>query len=610
MLSVRDLSKSYGTRTLFEKATFTFGSRERVGLVGRNGHGKTTLLNIIAGLDAPDDGAIIVPRGYKIGYLTQKINFSKDTVHEEAVDALPEEKKESPYLAEKILFGLGFRGEDMRTPPDKLSGGYQVRLNLAKLLISGPDLLLLDEPTNYLDILSVRWLKGFLLQWKGELVVITHDREFMDSVVTHIVGIHRQRVRKLGGNTEKYYAQLAQDEEIYEKTRINDEAKRKDMELYIARFRAKARLAGLVQSRIKALARMEKKDRLENISELDFSFRYKDLTSRTVLQADNISFGYETGKPLFSGLSFTLDKGDRLCIIGRNGAGKSTLLKVLAGILSPQTGRILGHNEVNGGYFEQTNVTSLHPEATVEEEVAQAAGYGLDRSVVRAICGCMLFSGEDALKRINVLSGGEKCRVMLAKIVATPCSYLLLDEPTNHLDMDAADSLLEALEDYPGAVALVTHNEAFLNTLANKLIVFQGESPFYFDGTYPEFLSKIGWAEESITKKASTGGARKDQRRLRAELVSEKGRALKPLSEKMQRIEDEITAADGGISALHEKIDGATASQDGKALLEFGSRLSELTARQDALFEELNDVTVEHGRIEADYEARLRELEE
>lgn len=610
MLSANDLSKSYGSRTLFESATFTIGDRERVGLVGRNGHGKTTLLNILAGIDAPDTGGIITPRNYKIGYLTQKIEFTKPTVRDEAVAALPEEKAGSPYLAEKILSGLGFKSGQMDTPPLMLSGGFQVRLNLAKLLISEPDLLLLDEPTNYLDILSVRWLKNFLLQWKGEVILITHDRSFMDSVVTHILGIHRQRVRKMEGGTEKYYTQLAMDEEIYEKTRLNDEAKRKDMEVYISRFRAKARLAGMVQSRIKTLARMEKKDRLESISELDFSFRYKDLTSRTVLQAENIAFGYDHDNLLFSDLSFSLDKGDRLCIIGRNGAGKSTLLKILAGKMQPLKGRILGHNEASGGYFEQTNISTLNPESTVEEEVAQSAGYSLDRSVVRGICGSMLFAGEDALKRIKVLSGGEKCRVTLAKIVATPCSYLLLDEPTNHLDMDAADSLLDALAEYPGAVALVSHNEAFLNTLANKLIVFQSGKPFFFDGTYQEFLDKIGWAEEEAPRKESAGTNRKDIRRARAELIAEKSRKLKPVAELVKKLEDGIMSIDEQVSELHRMIDAATAAQDGKALLDLGNRLGECAARSDALYDELNSATLEHDKLEAHFEERLAELSE
>ena len=273
MLSFNNISKSFGTRVLFDNVTFTLGNRERVGLVGRNGHGKTTLLNIIAGFDSPDSGSIIAPKGYKIGYLAQKLIFTHPTVREEAVSALPEDKADSAYLAEKILFGLGFDNDLLAMSPSQLSGGFQVRLNLGKLLISEPHLLLLDEPTNYLDILSVRWLKSFLLQWKGELIFVTHDRSFMDGVATHIAGIHRQRIRKIEGNTEKYYDQIAQDEEIYEKTRLNDEAKRKEMEIFIRRFRAKARLAGMVQSRVKTLAKMEKRDRLESLDELEFSFK-------------------------------------------------------------------------------------------------------------------------------------------------------------------------------------------------------------------------------------------------------------------------------------------------------------------------------------------------
>ncbi len=612
MLSFRNLSKSYGTRTLFDGVTLTLGTKERIGLVGRNGHGKTTLLNITAGLDSQDSGEIITPRDYRIGYLTQQFSFTMPTVRDEAVSALPRELKDSPYLAEKILSGLGFTAEMLQLSPDKLSGGFQVRLNLAKLLISEPNLLLLDEPTNHLDILSVRWLKNFLLQWKGELMFVTHDRSFMDSVATHIVGIHRQKVRKIEGNTEKYYSQIAQDEEIYEKTRLNDEAKRRDMEQFITRFRAKARLGGLVQSRVKTLAKMEKKDRLEALSELEFSFRYKDITSETVLHADKISFAYPGGNFLFTDLSFALNKGDRLCIIGRNGAGKSTLLRVLAGKLPPSAGTVMGHNNSAGGYLEQANIQSLQSEATVEEEVAQAGDYQLDRTAVRSICASMLFSGDDALKKMKILSGGEKCRVMLGKILAKPCSYLLLDEPTNHLDMDASDSLLDALNEYPGAVALITHNEAFLHTLANRLVVFQGERPFFFEGTYAEFLEKVGWEEEDSGKrnKSAQKSDRKEQRKMRAELIAEKGRALKPLAADMESAEAEIIAREESLAELHRQIEAATAARDGRLLLDLGTKLAETQHAIDGLYAKLNDKTVDYEKQSAYYDGRLSELGE
>ncbi|MDR0453623.1 MAG: ATP-binding cassette domain-containing protein [Deferribacteraceae bacterium] len=608
MLSLQNLSKSYGDRILFDNVTLTVGAGERIGLVGRNGHGKTTLLNIIAGQDSSDSGGIIAPRGYRIGYFSQHLHFSMATSRDEAVSALHAEKKDSPYLAEKVISGLGFTADMFRQPPSELSGGYKARLNLAKLLISEPNLLLLDEPTNHLDVLSVRWLKNFLLHWKGEVVFVTHDRSFMDSSATHIAGIHRQKVRKTEGDTEKYYSLTAHDEEIYEKTRLNDEAKRKEMDRFITRFRAKARLGGLVQSRIKTLAKMEKKNRLEAISELEFSFRYKNIAAETVLNADRIMFAYPGGKPLFTDISFALNKGDRLCVIGRNGAGKSTLLRILAGRLPPSAGGVLSHDYAAGGYFGQTDMELLRPEATVEEEVAQAGEYKLDRTAVRNICASMLFSGDEALKKIKILSGGEKCRVMLGKIVARPCGWLLLDEPTNHLDMDASDSLLEALNGYQGAVVIVTHNEMFLHTLANRLIVFQGDKPFLFEGGYAEFLEKIGWDDDEGGRQGvvSRKPDRKEQKKQRAELISEKGRVLRPLVVEIESAEAEIIANEGYSAELHKLIEEATAARDGKKLTELGNKLTETQNLIDRLYLKLNDVTVEYEKQSAYYEMRQK----
>ncbi|MDR2884705.1 MAG: ATP-binding cassette domain-containing protein [Deferribacteraceae bacterium] len=606
MLSFRNLSKSFGSRVLFDSVTFTLGSGDRIGLVGRNGHGKSTLLNIIAGNDAQDEGEIISPRNYKVGYLTQKIQFNCATVRDEAISALADDKKDSPYLAEKILFGLGFTAEQLPLAPKQLSGGFQVRLNLARLLISEPNLLLLDEPTNYLDIISVRWLRAFLLQWKGELIFVTHDRSFMDSIATHIVGIHRQKIRKIEGDTAKYYDKIAQDEEIYEKTRLNDEAKRREMELYISRFRAKARLAGMVQSRIKTLSKMEKKDQLAEIRDLEFAFRYKDITADTIIQADRLTFGYKDN--LFEDLTFSLNKGDKLCIIGRNGAGKSTLLKMIAGKLAPTKGFVRGHNEAECGYFEQTNIQSLPSESTVEEEIARSADYKLDRTAVRTICASMLFSGDDALKKIKILSGGEKCRVMLGRILATPASCLLLDEPTNHLDMDASDSLMEALAEFEGAVALVTHNESFLNNLANRLIVFQGERPFLFEGTYREFLEKIGWEDEDNKRERTPAKSnKKEQRKARADLLAEKNRALKPLATEIEQLENDIIMCEDSINTLHADIEVATGEADGKLLNSLGIELAKVQDRLDELYNKLNDTTVLYDKKSAEFEEIINE---
>ena len=611
MVSFDNVSKSYGARVLFENVTFNINKGERIGLVGRNGYGKTTLMRIITGEESADDGKVSIPKNYKIGFLKQHISFSKNKVVEEVMLGLKEDEKDQRWKAEKILSGLGFSADDMEKDPASFSGGYQVRITLAQTLLSSPDLLLLDEPTNYLDIVSIRWLKSFLNTWKGELLLITHDRQFMDDVVTHIAGIHRSKVRKIAGKTDKFYEQIARDEEIYEKTRINDEQKRKELEHYITRFRAKARLAGLVQSRIKTLNKMEKKEKLEAIKNLEFSFKYKSITSKQIMRAENISFSYDGKNCLVKDLSIIIGSEDKIAVIGKNGRGKSTLLKLFAGILSPQSGSIIYHTGCAKGYYEQTNVSSLNPESTIEEEI-QSVSDTFDRTYVRNICGSMLFSQDDALKKIKVLSGGEKSRVMLGKIIASPLNVLMLDEPTNHLDMDACDSLIEAVDNFEGAVIMVTHNEMFLHALANRLIVFQDEYPYIFEGTYEEFLEKEGWKEEggAKEKEVKTKVTKKDARKLRSEIISERNKVVKPLEEKSTALENSISEYEEEVSKLNELLIEASSNNQGELIGEYGKRLSELNKLIDDAFEELDKVVQELEIKKKDYDEKLNKIEE
>ncbi len=611
MVSFDNVSKSYGARVLFENVTFNINKGERIGLVGRNGYGKTTLMRIITGEESADDGKVSIPKNYKIGFLKQHISFSKNKVVEEVMLGLKEDEKDQRWKAEKILSGLGFSADDMEKDPASFSGGYQVRITLAQTLLSSPDLLLLDEPTNYLDIVSIRWLKSFLNTWKGELLLITHDRQFMDDVVTHIAGIHRSKVRKIAGKTDKFYEQIARDEEVYEKTRINDEQKRKELEQYITRFRAKARLAGLVQSRIKTLNKMEKKEKLEAIKNLEFSFKYKSITSKQIMRAENISFSYDGKNCLVKDLSIIIGSEDKIAVIGKNGRGKSTLLKLFAGILSPQSGSIIYYTGCAKGYYEQTNVSSLNPESTIEEEI-QSVSDTFDRTYVRNICGSMLFSQDDALKKIKVLSGGEKSRVMLGKIIASPLNVLMLDEPTNHLDMDACDSLIEAVDNFEGAVIMVTHNEMFLHALANRLIVFQDEYPYIFEGTYEEFLEKEGWKEEGGVKEkeVKTKVTKKDARKLRSEIISERNKVIKPLEEKSTALENSISEYEEEVNKLNELLIEASSNNQGELIGEYGKRLSELNKLIDDAFEELDKIVQELETRKKDYDEKLNKIEE
>ena len=619
MISAENLSKSYARQTLFDDVSFKINPRERVGLVGRNGHGKTTLLRMIVGEETPDAGQIVIPKGYRMGYVRQHLDFTEDTVLGEGMKGLPESQKGQHWKVEKVLAGLGFSQQDMQRSPYEFSGGYQVRLNLAKVLVSEPDLLLLDEPTNYLDITSIRWIERFLISWPHELLLITHDRTFMDRIVTHTMGIHRRKIRKIQGDTEKYYAQIAQDEEVYEKTRINDERKRKEVEAFISQFRAKARLVGLVQSRIRTLEKMEKKDKLEKIKTLDFSFRYEPFVGKYVLAAQDLNFSYDPSTELIRDFTITLRPGEKVCIIGPNGKGKTTLLKLLAGTLAPRSGEITRNPKTVLGVFEQTNVSSLVDTRTVEEEIIVSYS-DIDRQKARDICGAMLFEGDYALKKIEVLSGGEKSRVMLGKLLATPVNLLLLDEPTNHLDMESSDALLAALDSFEGAVVMVTHNEMFLHALAERLIIFKNGSIEVFEGGYQRFLEKGGWGDEEVTplsaKKAKPerdNGEKLDKKELRkrrAGVITERSRMLGPLEKEISRVENAIDTRDKKLKTLHAAMQEATLARDGKRISEISMQIHVCEQEIESLFTELEALTHEFDRINAEFEERLSTIEQ
>jgi len=618
MISADNLKKSFGGHILFDSVSFKINPHERVGLVARNGHGKTTLFRLIAGEDQPDEGAITLPRQYRIGYVQQQIAFSKDTVLEEGMTGLLADERDHYWKVEKVLSGLGFSQQDMQRRPDEFSGGYQVRLNLAKVLVSEPDLLLLDEPTNYLDITSIRWVERFLNSWPRELLLITHDRGFMDKVVTHILGIHRRKMRKIPGDTAKYYMQMAQDEEIHEKTRINDQKRQKEIEQFITRFRAKARLAGLVQSRIKTLSKMEKKDKLEKIKSLDFSFQSKPFSGKQVLHAQRISFSYDRKNPLIRKFNITVRPGDRICVIGKNGAGKTTLLKLLAGKFIPHEGSIVYHPQVTMGFYEQTNIETLVDSRTIEEEILYSNPH-VDRQQTRNICGAMMFEGDAALKKIGVLSGGEKSRVMLGKLLVTPVNLLLLDEPTNHLDMESTDAMIAAVDNFDGAVIMVTHNEMFLHALAERLIVFEDERVILFEGSYGDFLEKGGWHVESNQissvkkdpenrnkEERTSKREEKEMKRQRAELANELSKLLKPIQQLMDLVEKSITGHEKDLDRLNTELLDASQSKNGSLISELSQAIHRRRKEIDDRYEELERLTTEAEEKKTQFEDKLK----
>jgi ATP-binding cassette subfamily F protein 3 len=619
MLTVTNLTKSYGKQVLFDNVSFSVNPGERLGLAGRNGSGKTTLFRLILGMEEPDSGEVRVPNGYDVRYLSQHIRFTETSILKEACLNMKTavDGRDETYRVKTILLGLGFDQGDFDRDPYHLSGGFQVRLNLAKILAAEPNLLLLDEPTNYLDIVSVRWLIQFLRNWKDEIILITHDRAFMDSVTTHTMGIHRQRLRKIAGSTEKLYQQIIQEEEVYEKTRINDERKVKEIEQFVNRFRAQATRAKAVQSRVKKLDKMDRREKLTDMADLDFEFSSAPFPGKWLIEADDVSFAFaEQGPRLIDNFRIAVKKNDRIGIIGRNGKGKTTLLSLIAGELTPGQGTIRYNQNLKLAYFGQTNVERLDPDKTVLEEILGShPAHSL--GAARNICGSMMFDGDKALKKVSVLSGGEKSRVLIGKLLVSPANLLLLDEPDNHLDAESIDSLVEAMDAFPGAIMFVTHSEMILEAIATKLVVFDSGTISLFEGTYDDFLERVGWEEERVMpgtdgdKRAESrdkGASRKDMRRMRAQIIESRSKALGPLQVRISALEETITGLEKQVHEDNSSLIRVSSAGDGRAISALHISIYNAQNEIEKLFDELDTLTAQLHRRSMEYEDQLNEL--
>jgi ATP-binding cassette subfamily F protein 3 len=528
MIQLSELSKSFGERVLLDRVTWQIGLRERVGLCGPNGAGKTTLLKMLNGMDAPDSGTIVKPSAMTVGYLPQDgLSHTGRTLLDEASTAfqplldmkaelhrleerlgdtsIPEDEHEQMLIryAElqdrfrqqdgysidlriaTVLRGLGFSQEDLARQTEVFSGGWQMRIALAKLLLGRPGLLLLDEPTNHLDLDARNWLEEYLSDYPNAVILVSHDRYFLDAVVTRITDVSLRTLTDYTGNYSDYLRERdARLERLREQKRRQDEEVAR-VKLFVDRFRYQATKAAQVQSRIKMLEKVVPIEVPPERKRVRFNFPTAPKSGRMVMELKNVHKAYD-GRSIFKQVSLLVERGDRVALVGPNGAGKSTLMRMLSGVEAPDTGtRELGHQVVMQ-YFAQDEATSMEPTWTVYETLAEGSPVQMVPAI-RTILGGFLFGGDDVYKKVGVLSGGERTRLAVARMLLRPANTLLLDEPTNHLDMDSKDVLLDALEDFGGTLILVSHDRYFIDKLATKIIeIGDGEAKIY-PGTYEEF---------------------------------------------------------------------------------------------------------------------------
>jgi ATP-binding cassette, subfamily F, member 3 len=624
MLTVAGLSKSFGGRELFDDVSFTIQSGERIAVTGPNGAGKSTLLKIILGHEEGDAGDVTFMRGTRLGYLPQEGEaIGNETVLEITVPHEHEHDGQFVAKAKQLLASLGFKQSDFDRPARELSGGWVMRAHLARLLTDEPDLLLLDEPTNHLDLETLLWFQDYLLSYPGAILLISHDREFLNRLCTHIAELRAAKIMRYTGNYDSYLEQRAAAEVNLIATAKAQQRKIDQLQVFVDRFRAKNTMAAQAQSKLKQIERL--KEEMVDLPNGDgptvgFKFPQPPRSGQRVITLEKVEFGYpkqpvtspDASSPplgervadrpgegdadinwIYTNLDFEAERGQRTVLVGPNGAGKSTLLKLLAEVLQPQAGeRKLGHN-VKHGYFAQHRAQMLNPQHTVWQEASDTP-QRVTEQAIRNLLGSFLFRGDDIYKPVSVLSGGEKSRLALVKLLLDPPNLLLMDEPTTHLDLASVDALIEALKQYEGTLIFISHDVHFIRALSNHVVRVEDGQLRHFPGGYQYYLDKTGQAARAAltsssfskdsqpVKAAEPQVDRKEQRRLEAGQRQARSKKRQELQKRIATLEKEIAdleAKERDFAAELEKPEtyhsGGRATQINRELMHVTDRLEE-----------------------------------
>jgi ATP-binding cassette subfamily F protein 3 len=635
MLSLNNLSYYLGSRPLYEDISLHIKPKDKIGLIGANGTGKSTLLKLIIGDLTPDEGSISRSNDCTIGFLNQDLLSyeSQDSILEVAMKAFEKEnflKKEIDKVleamdanytdelldkltklqeqfeilegytiqskAEEILECLGFQTADLVKPLNTFSGGWRMRVMLAKLLLVRPSLLMLDEPTNHLDLPSIQWIEDYLSKYEGAIIIVSHDREFLDRSAKSIVEISSRNLNIYAGNYSFYLEEKSLRSEIQKSAFENQQQKIKQTEKFIERFKAKATKARQVQSRVKSLERLDIiDDVIDETAKVNFRFNFKTQPGRHIVKFEDVSKSYGDLKILEKS-TVTIERGDKIALVGANGKGKSTLLRIISGT-EPINGKVeLGHN-VNMSFFAQHQLESLNIENTLLEELKQA---GTDKTEMelRSVLGCFLFSSDEVFKKIKVLSGGEKSRVALAKVLISESNFLLLDEPTNHLDMTSVNILTQALLQYAGTYIIVSHDRHFVKNVANKIWYIENQEIKEYPGTFDEYLV---WRSQKPTEKpVSTPSPISIV--AKAPVIKEKSNSeqneLKKLKREIQKTEENIINLEATKNQLEAEMAKPDVFGNPDKLAEVNKKYQEIAEQVDLLNKEWEKTAMEIDNLE------------